>query len=51
MMEIIGMGIAVVFAGYLIYPRPPQRFSGSDLPRYRRLQEATRRNEIHPFEQ
>jgi hypothetical protein len=51
MIEVIGLGIAMAFAGYLIYPRPPQRFPQSELPRYRRLQEELRRNEIHPFEE
>jgi len=50
MMEIIGMGIAVALAGYLIYPRHRQRFSRCDLPHYRRLSDEARRNEIHPFE-
>lgn len=50
MMELIGVGIAMAFAGFLIYPRHPQRFSQAELPRYRRLSEEERRNEIHPFE-
>ena len=50
MIEVLGIGIVMAFAGYLIYPRFPKRFSQSDLPRYRRLSEETRRSEIHPFE-
>jgi len=51
MIEILGVGIAVMFAGYLMYPRDPSPLSQSDLPRYRRMSEEARRMEIHPFEE
>lgn len=50
MIEILGIGIVAVFAGYLMYPRTPRPFSQGDLPRYRRMSEEARRIEIHPFE-
>jgi hypothetical protein len=50
MIEVLGLGIAIALAGYLMYPRTPQRISGGDLTRYRRLSEEARRIEIHPFE-
>ena len=50
MIELLGAGIAVVFAGYLIFIRASHRMLRQELPRYRRLSEETRRNEIHPFE-
>jgi len=50
MIEVLGLGIAIVLAGYLFLPRAPRPVSLGDLRRYRRLSEEMRRNEIHPFE-
>lgn len=50
MIEVLGLCIATAFAGYLVYPRTPQRISGGGLTRYRRLSDETRRIEIHSFE-
>jgi hypothetical protein len=50
MIEVLGLGIAIAFAAYLIFPRAPRPFARDDLLYYRRLSEETRRNEIHPFE-
>ena len=50
MIEVLGLGIAIALAVYLIFPRPPRPFARGDLLYYRRLSEETRRNEIHPFE-
>jgi hypothetical protein len=50
MIEVLGLAIAIAFAGYLIFPRAPRPFARNDLLHYRRLSDETRRNEIHPFE-
>jgi hypothetical protein len=50
MIEVLGLGIAIAFAAYLIFPRAPRPFARDDLLHYRRLSEEMRRNEIHPFE-
>jgi hypothetical protein len=50
MIAVLGIGIAIAFAGYLLLPRAPRPFARGDLLYYRRLSEEMRRNEIHPFE-
>jgi len=50
MIEVLGLGIAIAFAGYLFFPRAPRPFARGDLLYYRRLSEETRRKETHPFE-
>jgi hypothetical protein len=50
MIEVLGLGIAIAFAVYLIVPRTPRPFARDELLHYRRLSEETRRDEIHPFE-
>ncbi|MGA3235176.1 MAG: hypothetical protein ABSG03_02640 [Bryobacteraceae bacterium] len=50
MIEVLALGIAMAFAGYLMFPRSPRPISRDDLLYYRRLSDEKRRNEIHPFE-
>ena len=50
MAEVIGLGIAMVFAGYLVFHRTPERLPRNELSRFQRLSDEMRRSEIHPFE-
>jgi hypothetical protein len=50
MIEALGAGIAVVFAGYLIFIRAPHRLLRQELPRYQRLSEEARRIGMQPFD-
>jgi hypothetical protein len=50
MIEVLGAGIAVVFAGYLVFIRAPHRLLLEELPRYQRLSEEARRVGMQPFE-
>jgi hypothetical protein len=50
MIEVLGLGIAIALAGYLMFPRTPRPFLRGDLLHYRRLSDESRRNETHPFE-
>jgi hypothetical protein len=50
MMEVLALGVATAFAGYLALHRTRLRVSRNELPRIRRLSDQMRRSDIYPFE-
>lgn len=50
MIEVLGAGIAVVLAGYLIFIRAAHLLTQQELPRYKRLSEEARLIGRQPFE-
>jgi hypothetical protein len=50
MMEVLALGVATAFAGYLFLHPTRLRLSRNELPRLKRLSDQMRRTEVYPFE-